>query len=49
MLKTFSESTLKKLEISIEDYARANRLTVESFSVVHNGIYEALVKFKVRL
>lgn len=50
MLKTFSESTLKKLEYCIEDYARTNRLSVDSFSIVYNGVsYEALVKFKARL
>lgn len=49
MLKTFCGRSLRELQVSIEDYERANRLTVDSFSVVYNGAYEALVKFKVRL
>lgn len=49
MIKTFRANSLNKIEQDIDDYARKHSLRVDCFSIVYTGVYEALVKFGVRL
>lgn len=49
MIRTFTAISIQDIEDQIDDFAREYRLTVDCFSIVYNGQYEALVKFGVRL